>query len=151
MRGKGIPSISPLTAVRITPAYAGKSQSHVQGFAGKGDHPRVCGEKPDRQQSPPQRAGSPPRMRGKGIPSISPLTAVRITPAYAGKSQSHVQGFAGKGDHPRVCGEKPDRQQSPPQRAGSPPRMRGKAVSSTKSMVSSRITPAYAGKSYTQF
>ena len=50
-------------------------------------------------------------------------------------------------DHPRVCGEKSDKGFVEYRNAGSPPRMRGKVGYSAGKADSSRITPAYAGKS----
>ena len=49
----------------VSPAYAGKSGRPPQGPPPHQDHPRVCGEKGLLPVSEPQRAGSPPRMRGK--------------------------------------------------------------------------------------
>ena len=51
--------------LRITPAYAGKSDPEILGTQNAEDHPRLCGEKRQvlrRLQIPP---GSPPPMRGK--------------------------------------------------------------------------------------
>ena len=56
-----------MAAIRITPAYAGKSSIATSLNEGN--------------------AGSPPPMRGKGFaPSVLPLP-VGITPAYAGKRE----------------------------------------------------------------
>ena len=65
MRGKGNVLREDLPHVGITPAYAGKSK--LQTATGKwiGDHPRLCGEKPDTVHFPECRKGSPPPMRGK--------------------------------------------------------------------------------------
>ena len=90
------------------------------------DHPRVCGEKKKMNMRKDKRMGSPPRMRGKADYTPVVDVRVRITPAYAGKSDNFVAALSDFGDHPRVCGEKcpwylPFRSSS-----GSPPRMRGK-------------------------
>ena len=149
MRGK-VRDHGVLPAVKgITPAYAGKS--HIKKFSTgiHRDHPRVCGEK----FRPPFwlnfRQGSPPRMRGKGTHRRLDSAAVRITPAYAGKS-AIVGGrpCAGR-DHPRVCGEKELPRMFSLSTMGSPPRMRGKAGGSLILNVILGITPAYAGKRYT--
>ena len=76
-----------MAAIRITPAYAGKSSiatSLNEGNAGSPppmrgkvlglsnrcqsswDHPRLCGEKPGKVPPLPYLVGSPPPMRGKG-------------------------------------------------------------------------------------
>ena len=68
--------------------------------------PRVCGEK--RLCAPPiaSAVGSPPRMRGKVVAHCVRQNAVRITPAYAGKSKRRALPALSPGDHPRMCGEK---------------------------------------------
>ncbi len=35
--------------IRITPAYAGKRPSILFEFGNSGDHPRLCGEKPQKR------------------------------------------------------------------------------------------------------
>ena len=53
-------------------------------------------------------------------------------------------------DHPRVCGEKLRKTAVSVRELGSPPRMRGKEEEGELSARKDRITPAYAGKSYTR-
>ena len=65
MRGKGLGASKGCDGVGITPACAGKSASHGCGSRGWRDHPRVCGEKANGAESGQNKAGSPPRMRGK--------------------------------------------------------------------------------------
>ena len=94
MRGKGPAAATDLPGPGITPAYAGKSTSASLRISWSRDHPRVCGEK-IRVASPRiTQRGSPPRMRGKGGSSSFWRLLVRITPAYAGKSSSGVQGLS---------------------------------------------------------
>ena len=50
-------------------------------------------------------------------------------------------------DHPRLCGEKTAMTKINATQIGSPPPMRGKVCNVKRVIVSSRITPAYAGKS----
>ena len=45
-------------------------------------------------------------MRGKGIQPRNERVAMRITPAYAGKSFCIPSRLLPDRDHPRVCGEK---------------------------------------------
>ena len=71
----------------------------------------------------------------------------RITPASAGKSCGHQSPFDTQQDHPRECGEKVLRRHYKLTVLGSPPRVRGKGVSVSISLETSRITPASAGKS----
>ena len=45
-------------------------------------------------------------MRGKVIDSNYNMVALRITPAYAGKSEHTGKHERGVKDHPHLCGEK---------------------------------------------
>ena len=85
-------------------------------------------------------------MRGKATPTPPKLRIARITPAYAGKSplSDHIQNQAW--DHPRLCGEKLLLCEHCGKPIGSPPPMRGKETKMKNYNLSSRITPAYAGK-----
>ena len=64
----------------------GKAPTGFCGSTGRKDHPRMCGEKPE-------------RLLGAGDRSW-------ITPACAGKSWSNALPCSRREDHPRVCGEK---------------------------------------------
>ena len=127
MRGKGAPFRAGALPLRITPAYAGKSQTAGTPCSSVRDHPRMCGEKlwPTCPHAP--NAGSPPRMRGKVRRAVKARNWPRITPAYAGKSKSTFIGQSPAEDHPRVCGEKSKTKDTAAYTPGSPPRMRGKA------------------------
>ena len=111
------------------------------------DHPRLCGEKCPLDNPPHLAAGSPPPMRGKGTHDASQRSGRRITPAYAGKSICTCGLWLLVGDHPRLCGEKSSTSVLYLTIPGSPPPMRGKVASIFVPAISSRITPAYAGKS----
>ena len=71
-----------------------------------------------------------------------------ITPAWAGKSSSVRVAMVGFWDHPRVGGEKTPRRSSMNTVRGSPPRGRGKVLEQATSLTAPRITPAWAGKSF---
>ena len=95
-------------------------------------------------------AGSPPRMREK-----RPLMALgrelnRITPAYAGKTKSSLLNLVVVQDHPRVCGKNKIITSKSRGRSGSPPRMREKPFQIAYLESSGRITPAYAGKTFSK-
>ena len=111
------------------------------------DHPRVCGEKPERKAPRRPRLGSPPRMRGKVGHCLSVDSRSGITPAYAGKRPKQAVGSFQPRDHPRVCGEKPMSCRRTWAATGSPPRMRGKETREGAFFDAAGITPAYAGKS----
>ena len=88
-------------------------------------------------------------MRGKEEKVGKQATRRRITPAYAGKRKTLVLLLAMSEDHPRLCGEKPQTVAQRRSDRGSPPPMRGKAKCMKHEPHIRRITPAYAGKSYT--
>ena len=90
----------------VSPAYAGKSRECARGLTRARNHPRVCGEKDLPDCLLDYHAGSPPRMRGKGIMPEVKCACGRITPAYAGKRYKLYYTQTCKKDHPRVCGEK---------------------------------------------
>ena len=150
MRGKVFERPGGFVEIRITPAYAGKRSKSMTLRSLRGDHPRVCGEKVGGISARSCCTGSPPRMRGKAGFAMYLDVSARITPAYAGKRKSCAAQKTSAWDHPRMCGEKsvPGSAQSPAM--GSPPHVRGKAFLLTPAMVLSRITPAYAGKSFLQ-
>ena len=90
-------------------------------------------------------------MRGKGIMTSNGAHHLRITPAYAGKRRSHTTRTLAARDHPRVCGEKCNLSCKCNHRRGSPPRMRGKVPYPQRGPDVTRITPAYAGKSFVHY
>ena len=147
MRGKVTGMLNMYNALGITPAYAGKSTHSCVRISLCWDHPRVCGEKSTRHILMAHATGSPPRMRGKAEPEAAPRPALRITPAYAGKSPWPCTAGQRHEDHPRVCGEKSVRRSDSRVSQGSPPRMRGKEAEWAALWQHYRITPAYAGKS----
>ena len=72
---------------RITPAYAGKSTNQTGHRMVFKDHPRIRGEKFGEVTRFKYSVGSPPHTRGKVEINKSNSSWLRITPAYAGKSQ----------------------------------------------------------------
>ena len=147
MRGKAVCGEVIGFAMGITPACAGKRRRPPDTSPARWDHPRVCGEKHAVPVSLMWSAGSPPRVRGKGLLEVFVPEPLRITPAYAGKSAAQSLDRLCAGDHPRVCGEKFNffAKENPPQ--GSPPRVRGKVGQLENHQMVVGITPACAGKS----
>ena len=94
VRGKGQMAGTDALPGGITPACAWKRRLSTPGCAACEDHPRVCGEKPALQKGRQGTAGSPPRVRGKGVNSRYKWVGVGITPACAGKrlKRSHSIG-----------------------------------------------------------
>ena len=68
-----------------------------------------------------------------------------------GKGSSHCQTGKRNWDHPRLCGEKIPQQYETGSKWGSPPPMRGKVTVQSDAVNHGRITPAYAGKSFSNF
>ena len=87
-------------------------------------------------------------MRGKGVQIVRGFCVSGITPAYAGKSDFFTLHSRRVKDHPRLCGEKPFRRKYENFHVGSPPPMRGKVPDAFSQGLYTRITPAYAGKSF---
>ena len=133
--------------MRITPAYAGKRSVRMSIGSCSQDHPRLRGEKHQIQKKDQKQKGSPPLTRGKAAIAIKTVAAGRITPAYAGKSCFRHGDAARPKDHPRLRGEKDLAYCNPDLVWGSPPLTRGKVLGRWKAKTTSRITPAYAGKS----
>ena len=149
MRGKGLVDCAAVIIVGITPAYAGKSFAEWIDEQGEEDHPRLCGEKGAFSPFGSSDKGSPPPMRGKVHTSSGIFEFRGITPAYAGKRYFRGSALDSERDHPRLCGEKPERCICPHSLVGSPPPMRGKVLYTICNYKWCRITPAYAGKSST--
>ncbi len=105
------------------------------------------GEKPIISSPHKDKAGSPPRARGKGAFYSKTQDGIGITPACAGKRSSTKCCPNSTRDHPRVRGEKADARRIHANRWGSPPRARGKACFSLLITSTKGITPACAGKS----
>ena len=148
MRGKVEQREQMQISIRITPAYAGKSFPKNRINIVVKDHPRLCGEKWSTPHTIPVDRGSPPPMRGKVQRIEKSKFAFRITPAYAGKSNSFFAISSACRDHPRLCGEKTVKMLEVSLILGSPPPMRGKVHRRTIHKRPERITPAYAGKSW---
>ena len=127
VRGKVLVDAFAMLSTGITPACAGKRCIWQVLPITKKDHPRVCGEKSGVTLPKSFTAGSPPRMRGKGIQPCNKRVTVGITPACAGKSFENLMGQNDK--------------------TGSPPRVRGKVHCVHQELRCVGITPACAGKS----
>ena len=147
MRGKAGDWRNYRKAVRITPAYAGKSFGACFEAGKHEDHPRLCGEKSVFFATNRGTKGSPPPMRGKATTTARIPTGSGITPAYAGKRVFLNVLISHMKDHPRLCGEKTQMFVNSGIRIGSPPPMRGKVYLLPEKFRSAGITPAYAGKS----
>ena len=146
MRGKQGTDIPLIETLRITPADAGKTRRQVRKRTDVQDHPRGCGENRNPVAQKTERAGSPPRMRGKPTRYTANICMSRITPADAGKTEVLFAEKNRHGDHPRGCGENWDIAFLTILGKGSPPRMRGKRQEEHGRIPHKGITPADAGK-----
>ena len=90
MRGKAKEAANGIFDNRITPAYAGKRAGGVKWRLMSEDHPRLCGEKVSHSRHLHLHLGSPPPMRGKDENELKYRKPLRITPAYAGKSDRQI-------------------------------------------------------------
>ena len=135
-----------ITAYRITPAGAGKTQAMQYRPSGTSDHPRRCGENTPRGDAAFARAGSPPQVRGKHPASLPSSLQTRITPAGAGKTNVCNNTRRRAQDHPRRCGENRQVLILRTDDIGSPPQVRGKHCIQNSKASRFGITPAGAGK-----
>ena len=146
VREKRCTLILVTSLIRITPACAGKTKSSLSLRSLNWDHPRVCGKNPQRYLSTVRFSGSPPRVREKLNLDETDDTALRITPACAGKTTTSVIPELRPRDHPRVCGKNASGRLRCLAPAGSPPRVREKLTLPKSSSDWIGITPACAGK-----
>ena len=148
MRGKLTSLRAESTALRITPAGAGKTLPRPTSSATFWDHPRRCGENLKVYQNTATTAGSPPQVRGKLDDIPAKQRERRITPAGAGKTALWISRSSRRKDHPRRCGENAVRTANLRHRRGSPPQVRGKLCRCLGTNPCKGITPAGAGKTY---
>ena len=94
------------------------------------------------------RRGSPPQVRGKRMLGIGNAKNGGITPAGAGKTRQPQVPKSGGWDHPRRCGENCIVQRNLSEGQGSPPQVRGKLPPRCAPPARRGITPAGAGKTY---
>ena len=132
----------------ITPACAGKTASSALFCVLRRDHPRVCGKNSGKNYERVARGGSPPRVREKPMQGGGQEPKIRITPACAGKTVFYPTLTMLARDHPRVCGKNLGFCINQGAIQGSPPRVREKPLCRCIRLLSRRITPACAGKTY---
>ena len=146
MRGKLYVAFLAHYKSRITPAGAGKTTEDKAHEHSNQDHPRRCGENYEQLVGGVETLGSPPQVRGKLASSIFRVSAMRITPAGAGKTVSFQTFGDISEDHPRRCGENSMSLSSRTTKVGSPPQVRGKQRPFLGGYLPHGITPAGAGK-----
>ena len=145
-RGRGGNQQTALSAMRITPAWAGKRAAQGADAAPQRDYPRVGGEEMSTSRRATPVMGLPPRGRGRACCSAPVAEGSRITPAWAGKSHPPAARLSRTADYPRVGGEEPGDSFKCDVNVGLPPRGRGRVDMSNYIFYSNWITPAWAGK-----
>ena len=167
--GKALyPTISKIK-LGITPPMRGKAKKGLSKRQRDQDHPRLCGEKVFFGNFSPQCQGSPPPMRGK-VSYCPPVDFFIDHPRLCGEKPYFYDAVTQRVGSPRLCGEKKEAERKLNYDRGSPPPMRGKSTqifgncffdqdhpayagkrSTFKTLeLNDRITPAYAGKSFTK-
>ena len=91
--------------LRITPAYAGNTESPPTSFQVCWDHPRLRGEYYSTIGVAIVTAGSPPLTRGIPKGTAAQNRDYGITPAYAGNTPDSCPSRQRAWDHPRLRGE----------------------------------------------
>ena len=130
---------------RIIPADAGNTAPLRTPRCMPRDHPRGCGEHPERHLPRPCEPGSSPRMRGTLSRCREDRWCSGIIPADAGNTGSYPQTAWSVEDHPRGCGEHWGSRTRDPGGRGSSPRMRGTPMMFSVMELISGIIPADAG------
>ena len=135
----------------ITPAYAGNTALYPRLYGWGEDHPRLRGEYSLCLVNAGLSAGSPPLTRGIQSALIAYSVPLRITPAYAGNTESPPTSFQVCWDHPRLRGEYASIPRYENPCLGSPPLTRGILQHDRSSDRYRGITPAYAGNTSRDF
>ena len=137
-----------MKAFGITPAYAGNTHRAFRGRCGLRDHPRLRGEHYAHAGEKKPIMGSPPPTRGTRNKLCDKCVAGRITPAYAGNTNTQIDRQLELQDHPRLRGEHVVQRIELNRLRGSPPPTRGTHYDSYVELSTMGITPAYAGNTY---
>ena len=114
-----------LRRIGIIPACAGNTACGSSCTPAPGDHPRACGEHGGKAANHADVQGSSPRVRGTHEDAVLDVISLGIIPACAGNTGACPSRRCAPGDHPRVCGEHPEKVQAVEADAGSSPRVRG--------------------------
>ena len=147
-RGRGKPLILELMleAVRLIPAWAGKTPATRSLHHWARAHPRVGGENVRVASTHIHAFGSSPRGRGKPHARRSPRDRRRLIPAWAGKTPKLAQKPFLTPAHPRVGGENRVGPGVGRGNHGSSPRGRGKRRHRQTVNAADGLIPAWAGK-----
>ena len=145
-RGKPRPSGSTNLAMRLIPARAGKTWTNYTGARLAPAHPRAGGENFSSWRVVSWLQGSSPRGRGKRCFTFCVFGLLRLIPARAGKTGTHLPTHPRKQAHPRAGGENCVCHCAFAFSVGSSPRGRGKHMLTCQHTPTRRLIPARAGK-----
>ena len=129
-----------------TPAYAGKTAVPRRCRTRRRKHPRLRGEDSGLTRTNIRSEETPPLTRGRRDESRVDDRVPGNTPAYAGKTPSHVVTLPAHKKHPRLRGEDFWRRNLWVQIPETPPLTRGRRTLRHPASSSTGNTPAYAGK-----
>ena len=135
-----------MAALRLIPAWAGKTHRQVAHEAAPRAHPRVGGENAASTWGGAEFPGSSPRGRGKLATQAVDTLRRGLIPAWAGKTSDSSGRYAPQRAHPRVGGENSIFSSWTRPSSGSSPRGRGKPRSPITRLHERGLIPAWAGK-----
>ena len=130
---------------RFIPACAGNGRPAAGARGCRSVHPRVCGERYLPMYSAIAPFGSFPRVRGTDAVFRLGAVELRFIPACAGNGLQRAGTHQDAPVHPRVCGERMDRQEGVNCAVGSSPRVRGTGHRDGLQLQLGRFIPACAG------
>ena len=147
-RGKLANAVPGASGKRLIPARAGKTGPRAGQRSREAAHPRAGGENALAAVGVEPVEGSSPRGRGKQTVWRAGKHRVRLIPARAGKTGSWSNSTPASWAHPRAGGENDVLHSIRRRSRGSSPRGRGKLVKADHDLVSGRLIPARAGKTF---
>ena len=133
-------------STRITPARAGRTQFFRHFCFSFKDHPRSRGKDHSVVRQTTSLPGSPPLAREGHDPETRTGFGLGITPARAGRTILSMRQRKTAEDHPRSRGKDLDGVKHRLINLGSPPLAREGLSITSSVLLSSRITPARAGR-----
>ena len=150
-RGRVIQVMAPASTSGITPACAGKRMTEFYTYNPCGNHPRVRGEEDSVVGRGVAHGESPPRARGRVLPSARFVAVWGITPACAGKSKEQERVERAIEESPPRARGRAGRSHGTARGSGNHPRVRGEEPAEVFIFeLGDGITPACAGKSCTR-
>ena len=145
-RGKPSAATTPIPALRLIPAHAGKTTYEGSVTFPRAAHPRSRGENPLGTMRAFRLRGSSPLTRGKPRDMSVYYYTAGLIPAHAGKTECCTISSQFSRAHPRSRGENAKDPDWMPLRHGSSPLTRGKPCAQSYPGPPGRLIPAHAGK-----